>query len=328
MLATMSRTWVDAFTTDEIRELREVSNLRGALGVAGTWSMVAAAMVAVAVAPPLLWPLVVPLALLVIGGRQLGMAILMHEAAHRTLFRSRRWNDRCANWLAAYPVYASVELYRPYHLQHHARTGTDEDPDIDLARGWPVSRASMRRKVVRDLTGVTGVKRLVAQTRFLLALARGKPLGRSDALSFVGSGSAADARAQLGGAVLWQLGLIAVCAVAGHPLLYLLWVGAWLTTYSLCMRIRSIAEHALTGDPGDPLTNTRTVLASPWERIFLAPHRVNYHLEHHLLMTVPCHNLPRLHDLLAQRGLLDGACLANGYREVLAAMVSAPAETR
>jgi fatty acid desaturase len=94
------------------------------------------------------------------------------------------------------------------------------------------------------------------------------------------------------------------------------------------MRIRSIAEHALTGDPGDPLTNTRTVLASPWERIFLAPHRVNYHLEHHLVMTVPCHNLPRLHDLLAQRGLLDGACLANGYREVLAAMVSAPAEPR
>lgn len=51
MLAAMSRTWVDAFTTDEIRELREVSNLRGALAIAGTWSMVAAAMVAVAVAP-------------------------------------------------------------------------------------------------------------------------------------------------------------------------------------------------------------------------------------------------------------------------------------
>src|SRR3954470_35114 len=28
ILAAMSRTWVDAFTTDEIRELREVSNLR------------------------------------------------------------------------------------------------------------------------------------------------------------------------------------------------------------------------------------------------------------------------------------------------------------
>lgn len=57
------------------------------------------------------------------------------------------------------------------------------------------------------------------------------------------------------------------------------------------------------------------------------PQRVNYHLAHHLLMTVPCDNLPRLHDLLAQRGLL-GACIANRYREVLAAMVSAPGEPR
>jgi fatty acid desaturase len=242
----MSRTWVDAFTTDEIRELRRVSNLRGALAIAGTWTMVAAAMVAVAVAPPLLWPLVVPLALFVIGGRQLGMAVLMHEAAHRTLFRDRRWNDRCANWLAAYPVYVSVELYRPYHLQHHARTGTDEDPDIGLARGWPVSRASMRRKVLRVLTGATGVKRLIAQTRFLLALARGTSLGRSDALSFVGSGSAADARAQLIGTVVWQLVLIAACTAAGHPLLYVLWALAWLTTYSLCKRIRSIAGSTTT----------------------------------------------------------------------------------
>lgn len=104
-----------------------------------------------------------------------------------------------------------------------------------------------------------------------------------------------------------------------------MWAGAWLTTYSLCMRIRGIAEHALTGDPGDPLTNTRTVLTSAWERIFVAPHQVNYHLEHRLLMRVPCHNLPRLH---AQRGLLEGACLANGYREVIAAMVRAPAEPR
>jgi fatty acid desaturase len=42
-------------------------------------------------------------------------------------------------------------------------------------------------------------------------------------------------------------------------------------------------------------------------------------------MTVPHHHLPRLHALLAQRGLLDGACLATGYREVLAGMVTAPA---
>ena len=38
--------------------------------------------------------------------------------------------------------------------------------------------------------------------------------------------------------------LLAGARGAGHPALYLLWVGAWLTTYTLVMRIRSIAEHA------------------------------------------------------------------------------------
>jgi fatty acid desaturase len=318
----MSREWVHSFTSQEIRELRRISSVRSALSLAINWGMIAAAMAGVAIAPWWLLPLAIPLALFVIGGRQLGMAIMMHDGSHRTLFAHKGWNDRGANWLAAYPVYLSLELYRPYHLQHHARTGTDEDPDVGLARGWPVSRASMRRKIVRDLTGVTGIKRLRSQTRFLVALARGKQQDRSDVLSFVGGGSPAEARAALVGTALWQLVLLGICVAAGHPLVYLLWVAAWLTTYSLCMRIRSIAEHALTGDAGNPLTNTRTVLAGPWERIFVAPNRVNYHLEHHLLMTVPHHNLPRLHHLLEQRHLLDGGCVERSYRDVLARMVT------
>jgi len=320
----MSREWVTSFTTGEIRELRGVSNLHGWLSLAVNWGLIAAAMIGVAIAPALWLPVAVPLALFVIGGRQLGMAVVMHEAAHRTLFRRRSWNDHCGNWLAAYPVYLSLELYRPYHLQHHAHTGTDDDPDVGLARGWPVSRASMRRKIVRDLTGTTGVKRLIAQTAFLVTTARGKRIDRSEVLSFVGAGTAAEARAALRGAALWQLILLAVCAATGHPLLYLLWAGAWLTTYSLCMRIRSIAEHAMTGDATNPLANTRTVLAGPWERIFIAPNRVNFHLEHHLLMTVPHHRLPRFHDLLQRRGLLEGACVAGSYREVLARVVTEP----
>ena len=98
-------------------------------------------------------------------------------------------------------------------------------------------------------------------------------------------------------------------AATGHPWLYLLWAGAWLTTNTLVTRIRSIAEHAMIPEPTDPLRNTRTTLASWWERLLLAPNRVNYHLEHHLLMTVPLYKLPRLHRLLDERGLLDGACV-------------------
>ena len=103
----------------------------------------------------------------------------------------------------------------------------------------------------------------------------------------------------------------------GRPELYLLWVAAWLTTHTFVTRIRSIAEHALTPDPDDAFGNTRTTLVSGWERLFFAPNRVNYHLEHHLLMTVPHYHLPRMHRLLRERGILERGLVTTGYASVL-----------
>jgi fatty acid desaturase len=40
-------------------------------------------------------------------------------------------------------------------------------------------------------------------------------------------------------------------------------------------------------------------------------------LEHHLLMTVPHYNLPKLHEMMRERGLLEGACIADNYAQVL-----------
>ena len=129
----------------------------------------------------------------------------------------------------------------------------------------------------------------------------------------------------LHGVAITNLVIFGLLALAGNPLLYLLWVGAWFTTYSLVMRIRSIAEHAMVPDITDELKNTRTTLASWWERLLLAPNRVNFHLEHHLLMTVPHYHLPRLHRLLRERGVLEGACVTRGYASVLAVASSRPA---
>jgi len=59
----------------------------------------------------------------------------------------------------------------------------------------------------------------------------------------------------------------------------------------------SLAQVAI--DPGDPAHWGTLIRPSPllWDRVFLWS---NYHLEHHLLMTVPHYNLPRLHELLKQ----------------------------
>jgi fatty acid desaturase len=290
-------------TREEIKDLTTMRDRWSWLSIATNWGLVGASFALVAAAPN---PLTIVIALCVIGTRQLGLAVLMHEAAHRTLLRDRAWNDWVGNWLCAYPIWSDTRPYRPYHLQHHAKNWTDADPDLGLATPFPVSRASMRRKIWRDLSGQTGWKR----ARATLARDLGRSQGRV-ARNFEAG------REALRPVVLTNLVLLGLLTIAGHPALYLLWVVAWLTTYSLVMRIRSIAEHAMVPDPADDLQNTRTTRARWWERLLIAPNYVNYHLEHHLLMTVPHYNLPRMHRLLRERGALDGACVTDGYFDVL-----------
>ena len=57
------------------------------ISIALDWALVFAAMALVAVWPN---PLTIVAALFVIGARQLGLAVLMHEASHRSLFANRR----------------------------------------------------------------------------------------------------------------------------------------------------------------------------------------------------------------------------------------------
>jgi fatty acid desaturase len=300
--------WREALSRDDIKELLVMHDWRSWLSLAGNWAVVGAAFALVALWPN---PLTVVVALLVIGARQLGFAVLMHEAAHRSLFANRRVNDFAGNWLCAFPIWSDLRPYRPYHLQHHAKNWTDEDPDLGLAMPFPITRASLRRKIWRDLSGQTGWKRLKATVRRDLGISRGRVKRNFDA------GIEA-----LYGVLLTNGVLLGLLTLAGHPALYLLWIGAWLTSYSLVMRIRSIAEHAMIPDPADEMQNTRTTVARWWERLLIAPNRVNFHLEHHLLPTVPHYNLPRMHRLLRERGVLESACVTTGYRQVLALAAS------
>jgi fatty acid desaturase len=290
--------WRHALTREEVTSLLEMNDLRSWLSIATNWALVFSAFGLVAIWPH---PISVICALFIIGARQLGCAVLMHEASHRSLFRNRGLNDWAGNWLCAYPIWSDVKPYRPYHLKHHGYTGRREDPDIGLVRPFPITRPSLRRKMWRDLSGQTGRK--FARGAWARTVAR----YREDPI----------ARQATHGVLVTNLVLLAILALFGRPELYLLWIAAWLTTHTLVTRIRSIAEHALTPDPDDPLGNTRTTVVSWWERLLLAPNRVNYHLEHHLLMTVPHYNLPRMHRLLRERGILDRGCVERGYWRVL-----------
>jgi fatty acid desaturase len=58
-----------------------------------------------------------PLALAVIGGRQLGLAILMHDAAHGLLHPNRKLNNWLGQWPSGAATGSDLQAYRAYHLE-------------------------------------------------------------------------------------------------------------------------------------------------------------------------------------------------------------------
>ncbi len=138
-------------------DLRRIHGTRNALTVVSCWAQ-ALAVIALAVwfDNPVTW-----IAAFFLMGRSIVMFnILGHEAAHRLLFRHRRINDFVGRWLLAYPVFQPLELYRRSHFAHHRDELGPDEPDMALYRGYPVTRASMRRKLTRDALGITGWKLL------------------------------------------------------------------------------------------------------------------------------------------------------------------------
>ncbi len=277
-------------------ELRRRRPWRSAGLIVHAWTVIFASMAAVAWFPN---PLTYLLAVMSIGSRQLGLAILMHDGAHGCFARDQRLNTTLSQWFCAWPVFADTVAYRSYHLAHHAHTQQPEDPDLILSEPFPITRASYRRKFIRDITGQTGFQQRKAQL-----------IGALGCLSHF--------RARLGPQCLVNAVLFAGLALAGVWWAYpLLWLVPLLTWTMVITRIRNIAEHAVVPDSGDPFRNTRTTVANWIERALIAPYFVNYHLEHHLLFFVPCYNLPRLHHILISGPLGPRMEIEHGYRAVM-----------
>ncbi len=252
-------------------------------------------------------------AVILVGGRQLGLAILMHDAAHGLLHPNRRINNFLGQWLTGAAAGTDLQAYRTYHLTHHKFTQQPEDPDLSLSQPFPTSAASMRRKVIRDLTGQVFFKQRIAQAKMAI---RSLNPGAKEQNFFVGKAFVRFLGVQI-------TLLVASLAVYGWTP-FLIWFVAMATTFQLFLRIRNIAEHACTTTgSGDPFTHARTTHANWIERVTVAPYWVNYHSEHHLFMGVPCYHLPRAHRLLGAGGYHDRMTITSGYLGVLRQVVRA-----
>ena len=291
----------DFFSPEEWRQLTARSSWKGMALVLHCWAVIAAA-----IAAGVIWPLSIPLMVLLIGNRQLGLFILMHDAAHGLLHANRRINDRLARWFCG----SELTIYRPYHLQHHRFVQQSEDPDLVLSAPFPVTPGSLRRKIIRDLTGQTFFKQRFGQLADKL---KGRQRGESPWPLI-----ASEVVHQRVFLISNGLGL-ALFSAAGLGWAWLLmWLLPMATWLPLVSRLRNIAEHALIAQNGtDPLRHARTTRANWLERLFIAPYWVNYHGEHHMFTQIPCWSLPHAHRLLTERRVTERMEVQPGYATVI-----------
>ena len=273
-------------------QLRRIPNLRNAGLVAVAFLYpVAVCWAAVTIDHPIGW-----VAAFLLMGMYFQRALtLFHEAAHRLLFSNRTLNDWVGEKIIGALAFGDgSDLYRKSHAQHHRDEFGPKEPDFLLYANYPISRASLRRKLLRDAVGISGWKNLKP---VFVGLTR--PGRRARALRFLGA----------------QLFVFALFALSGHPWLYLfLWFLPWMTYWRVANRLRALAEHGgMTRSPDRRRTSHHIHQGFLARHVFLSQ-SIGYHLAHHVDSGIPMANLPTLHRALKEDGYLPPELIHPSYR--------------
>jgi fatty acid desaturase len=270
-------------------QYRRIHDVRNVANVVSVW-LQSFGVIAVAcwLTPklPLLAALGVWLVTFLLMGRAFALySILGHEAAHRLLFSKKAVNDLVGRWAVAYPAFVPLDVYRRSHFAHHKDEFGPNEPDLNLYNGYPITRASLRRKLTRDARGTSGWKNLQG----LLGAFRSAS-ARPVALRILAS------------QVMVLVVLLAIGGWSRWWLYPLLWLAPWMTVWRVLNRLRSIAEHGGMMRSDDRRLTTHVVRQSWLARFWIVPFNTGWHLAHHADMGVPFQDLPRFHRELVASG--------------------------
>lgn len=279
-------------------QLRRIPSIRNAMSVVSTYAQTIALVYAAVRLGPITW---LPVFLLM-GRAHAQFASLMHEAAHRLLFSKKSLNDFVGRWLIGYPAFTNTDAYRRVHMAHHREEFGPNEPDIPLYANYPISKASFRRKLVRDATGRTGLRLLRDQ----LAGARSPVPVVRHTLYKIGFVQALMVTASIAAGVWWV-----------YPLF---WLAPYLTVWRVINRLRSIAEHGGLMASSDRRVATHSVTQHWPARFFLVPFHIGWHLAHHVDAGIPFRNLPAYHRMLVASGYVDPGYEYPTYRSLWKAL--------
>lgn len=281
-------------------ELRRIADGRNVITT--VMSLILPALLVVAVVAIGNWMAVV-VAIPLMAVLQNRLFILHHEAAHRLLFSHRRWNDWIGVTLCGWIAFGTgTHGYRRGHANHHRDEFGPKEPDFLLYSFYPIPRASARRKLLRDISGVSAYRILKPR---LTGIVKRKYAVNSF-------------RFYAGQVVIFSLFLL-----SGHPWLFLfLWVLPYATFFQVLNRLRSIAEHAGMTRSSDRRLTTHHIRQNWAATTFMVPYGIGLHLAHHVDSGIPFRNLPAFTQALEEDGYITPEITWPSYRALWKAQAS------
>lgn len=225
-----------------------------------------------------------PISVLLIGSRQRALSNLTHESSHRNLFINKRIGDLIGNWLAAYPMFDSVESYRNKHKQHHKFLGhkvNDPDYKSHLKYGYDDYEHEKYNKI----------------KKFLLILLNKNAIKDSFWASFFNPQLILQF-------IIWFVSFFLLLKnLMGFDFavnFIFLWFFSKATTYHLIRICAEFLDHSGLRPQNGIFSYTRNITTPSLIGFLIHPHFDNYHLVHHLVPSSPCYNLKKLHFLFIE----------------------------
>lgn len=268
---------------DELRRLQKRSDAKGLLRLVGHLVAIGFAGAVYTFARLRAMPFaLVAVCALVLGFTLVTMFATMHEAVHRTAFKSRLLNDSVA-WFAGLLSFYNSTFYRPYHGWHHRYTQLPgQDPELEDAK--PTS-------LLDYFVQLSGVPWWLGKLRTHLGLAA----GRTSSYGFLTEETAPRVVRSVRLQLLVYVTALSACFWLPEPYFVLYWLAPVALAQPL-LRAILLAEHMGCSETSDMLSNTRTTYTI-WPVRFLM-WEMPYHADHHRYPALPFFALARAHQSL------------------------------
>lgn len=241
------------------------------------------------------------LAIFVIATRMNILGLLVHDQTHMAGYR-HKYGDLIVNLFCAYPLLIlTVEGYAQVHLAHHRDYFTHNDPDHLRKSGpdwtFPKTKLQFLKIALKDLSGLN-----------LIATIRGK---RSE------GGHVQFKRRGVNPKwvrPVYLLAIITALVVTGTwPLALLYWILPLLTVMQLIVRWGAICEHEYNHENGFVTETTPLIELKWWEKLIFPNLNFSLHIYHHYFPGVAFSELPKVHQMFKEQGLVDDNAVFHGY---------------